>query len=244
VLVDSRDRPNRGRSSTPLKSAASRRKEKPRPFGLIRCEVTRSGVGSSHPAHHEWRPADFGRVRKARWDAVEANCRTLEGMARPAGSAGAQVAEAAGAGRGDIGSGLRRQQAGSLAFGGLRARLEKPQALIALLRRLAPLPIAAGFVIAPRLCEPRGRSDCAQLQSTHVRLNPECWRWTTSGSPAGDDGCVTVLLLRGKRGTQRGKYGTPAISSQSSSTMPVANKRLTAPQRAHSGMKVGSSGSP
>lgn len=180
---------------------AFRRKESPEPFALIRCEVTRSGVGSSHPAHHEWRPADFGRVRKARWDAVEANCRTLEGMARPAGSAGAQVAAAAGAGRGDIGSGLSRQQAGSLAFGGLRARLEKHQALIALLRRLAPLPIAAGFVIAPRLCEPRGRSDRAPLQSTHVRLNPDFRRWTTSGSAAGDDGCVTVLLLRGTSDT-------------------------------------------
>jgi hypothetical protein len=175
--------------------------EKPRALRSMRCEVTRSGVGSSHPAHHEWRPADFGRVRKARWDAVEANCRTLEGMARPAGSAGAQVAAAAGAGRGDIGSGLSRQQAGSLAFGGLRARLEKHQALIALLRRLAPLPIAAGFVIAPRLCEPRGRSDCAPLQSTHLRLNPDFRRWTTSGSAAGDDGCVTVLLLRGKQST-------------------------------------------
>ena len=182
------------RPHTPLRSGERR---SPEPFALIRCEVTRSGVGSSHPAHHEWRPADFGRVRKARWDAVEANCRTLEGMARPAGSAGAQVAAAAGAGRGDIGSGLSRQQAGSLAFGGLRARLEKHQALIALLRRLAPLPIAAGFVIAPRLCEPRGRSDCAPLQSTHVRLNPDFRRWTTSGSAAGDDGCVTALPLRG-----------------------------------------------
>lgn len=79
-------------------------------------------------------------------------------MARSARMAGAQAAAAAGVERGDIGTGLSRQEARSLAYGGLHARLQKHQALIALPRRLAPLPIGAGFVIGrndPELLDDR-----------------------------------------------------------------------------------------
>jgi len=135
-----------------LAAAPCRRKDRPPALRSMRCEATRSGVGSSHPAHHEWRSADFGRVVKSRWDGVEANCRTLEGMARPAGSAGAQGAAAAGVGRGDVGSpsAVSRQEARSFTYGGL----DKHQALI------APAPSRTGpdrrsAVIAPGLCQPR-----------------------------------------------------------------------------------------
>jgi hypothetical protein len=159
----------------------------------------------------EWRPADFGRVRKARWDAVEANCRTLEGMARPAGPAGAQGAAAAGAGRGDIGSGLSRQQAGSLAYGGLRARLKKHQALIALLRRLAPLPIRRRL----RHCSSPVRTARAiRLRSAPKHARAAEPRVLAMGRPAaappGDDGCVTVLLLRGQERQSEGSECAPS----------------------------------
>ena len=56
-------------------------------------------------------------------------------MARPAGSAGAQGAATTELARGPIGSGLSRQEPGSVAYGGLHATLEKHEALIALLVR-------------------------------------------------------------------------------------------------------------
>ena len=56
-------------------------------------------------------------------------------MARPAGSAGAQGAATTELGRGPIGSGLSRQEPGSVVYGGLHATLEEHEALIALLLR-------------------------------------------------------------------------------------------------------------
>ena len=56
-------------------------------------------------------------------------------MARPAGSAGAQGAATTELERGPIGSGLSRQEPGSVAYGGLHATLEEHEALIALLVR-------------------------------------------------------------------------------------------------------------
>ena len=56
-------------------------------------------------------------------------------MARPAGSAGAQGAATTELARGPIGSGLSRQEPGSVAYGGLHATLEEHEALIALLVR-------------------------------------------------------------------------------------------------------------
>ena len=66
------------------------------------------------PAHHEWRPERGG-------SGVEANRRTLEGMARSAGSASAQEAAAAGVGRGALGSGsgVSPQEARSVTNGGI-----------------------------------------------------------------------------------------------------------------------------
>ena len=64
---------------------------------------------------------------KSRWDGVEADCRTVEGMALAAGSAGAQGALAAG--RGAVASpSAESGQARSLTDGGLD---EEPESLIA-----------------------------------------------------------------------------------------------------------------
>ena len=56
-------------------------------------------------------------------------------MARPAGSAGAQGAATTELERGPIGSGLSRQEQGSVVYRGLHATLEEHEALIALLVR-------------------------------------------------------------------------------------------------------------